>query len=79
MLFIVGFIVVVASVAGGYMLHGGILMLLWQPTEVIIIVGAAFGAFLTANSLHLVINTGKQLPSAIFGSNKNSALYLGSL
>lgn len=79
MLFIVGVIVVIASVAGGYMLHGGILMLLWQPTEVIIIVGAAFGAFLIANSMHLVVHTGKQLPSAIFGSNKNSALYLDLL
>lgn len=79
MLFIVGFIVVVVSVAGGYMLHGGILMLLWQPTEVIIIVGAAFGAFLIANSMHLVVHTGKQLPKAIFGSNKNSALYLDLL
>lgn len=79
MLFIVGVIVVIASVAGGYMLHGGILMLLWQPTEIIIIVGAAFGAFLIANSMHLVVHTGKQLPSAIFGSNKNSALYLDLL
>ena len=79
MLFIVGVIVVIVSVAGGYMLHGGILMLLWQPTEVIIIVGAAFGAFLIANSMHLVVHTGKQLPSAIFGSNKNSALYLDLL
>lgn len=79
MLFIVGVIVVIASVAGGYMLHGGILMLLWQPTEVIIIVGAAFGAFLIANSMHLVVHTGKQLPSAIFGSNKNSSLYLDLL
>jgi chemotaxis protein MotA len=79
MLFIVGVIVVIVSVAGGYMLHGGILMLLWQPTEVIIIVGAAFGAFLIANSMHLVMATGKQLPKVIFGSNKNSALYLDLL
>lgn len=79
MLFIVGFIVVVVSVGGGYVLHGGILMILWQPTEVIIIIGAAFGAFLIANSMHLVKDTGKQLPKAIFGSNKNSALYLDLL
>ncbi len=79
MLFFIGVIVVIGSVAGGYMLHGGILMLLWQPTEVIIIVGAALGAFLIANSMHLVVHTGKQLPSAIFGSNKNSALYLDLL
>jgi len=79
MLFFIGFIVVVGSVAGGYVMHGGILGVLWQPTEVIIIVGAAAGAFLISNSMHLVIHTGKQLPSAIFGSNKNSALYLDLL
>jgi len=60
-------------------MHGGILGVLWQPTEVIIIVGAAAGAFLISNSMHLVVHTGKQLPSAIFGSNKNSALYLDLL
>ncbi|MGJ8688800.1 MAG: flagellar motor stator protein MotA [Gammaproteobacteria bacterium] len=79
MLFFIGFIVVVGSVAGGYVMHGGILGVLWQPTEVIIIVGAAAGAFLISNSMHLVVHTGKQLPSAIFGSNKNSALYLDLL
>lgn len=79
MLFFIGFFVVCASVAGGYVLHGGILGVLWQPTEVLIIVGAALGAFLIANSMHLVVHTGKQLPAAIFGSNKNSALYLDLL
>ena len=79
MLYFVGVAVVLGSVAGGYIWHGGILGLLWQPSEVLIILGAAFGAFLIANSLHTVKDTGKQLPRAIFGSNKNSALYLDLL
>lgn len=76
MFYFVGVAVVLGSVAGGYIWHGGILGLLWQPSEVLIILGAAFGAFLIANSMHTVKDTGKQLPRAIFGSNKNSALYL---
>jgi chemotaxis protein MotA len=46
---IVGSIVVVACVVGGFMLEGGHLLALWHPTEVLIIVGAALGAFLTSN------------------------------
>jgi chemotaxis protein MotA len=79
MLFIVGVLVVCVSVAGGYMMHGGILSVIWQPAEVIIIIGAAFGAFLIANSMHTVKETGKQLPKAVFGAATNSALYLDLL
>ena len=79
MLFFVGFSVVLLSVAGGYLWHGGVLGVLWQPSEILIILGAAFGAFLIANSMHLVKECGKQQPRAIFGSNKDSAMYLDLL
>jgi chemotaxis protein MotA len=36
-------------VFGGFMLEGGNLLALWHPSEIVIIVGAAFGAFLTSN------------------------------
>ena len=76
MLFLIGALVVVLSVAGGYIMHGGVLGVLWQPSEFLIILGAAFGAFLIANSMHLVKETGKQIPRAIFGSGKSQTLYL---
>lgn len=79
MLFFVGVAVVLLSVAGGYLWHGGVLGVLWQPSEVLIILGAAFGAFLIANSKHLIKECGKQLPRAIFGSNKDSSMYLDLL
>src|SRR6478736_4248467 len=44
-----GSIMVLLCVFGGYMLEGGKILALWHPTEVLIIVGAAFGAFLTSN------------------------------
>jgi chemotaxis protein MotA len=46
---IIGSIVVVACVIGGFILEGGRVLALWHPTEVLIIVGAAFGAFMTGN------------------------------
>jgi chemotaxis protein MotA len=49
MIQIIGSVVVVGCVLGGFMLEGGSLLLLWHPTEILIIVGAAFGAFLTSN------------------------------
>lgn len=46
---IVGMIVVVLSVFGGYAAMGGHLAVLWQPFEAVIILGAALGAFFIAN------------------------------
>nr|WP_314567620.1 flagellar motor stator protein MotA [uncultured Pseudomonas sp.] len=46
---IIGIIVVFASVLGGYVLSHGQLAALVQPFEVMIIAGAALGAFLQAN------------------------------
>lgn len=48
MLAIIGFVVVIASVIGGYVGAGGHLDVLWQPLEFVIIFGGAFGAFAAA-------------------------------
>ncbi|MGA1108570.1 MAG: motility-associated protein, partial [Pseudomonadales bacterium] len=40
MKFALGYIVVIGCVLGGYMMHGGYLAALWQPSEFIIIGGA---------------------------------------
>ena len=50
---IIGIIVVFASVLGGYVLSHGKIMALFQPYEVLIIGGAALGAFLQANPGHM--------------------------
>ena len=44
MLFFVGAIIVIGSVLGGFMMHGGQVLVLNQPTEFIIIGGAALGS-----------------------------------
>jgi len=50
MFFIVGSVVVLVCVLLGFVLGGGNLLLLWHPTEILIIIGAALGAFMTSNT-----------------------------
>jgi chemotaxis protein MotA len=51
MIQIIGSVMVLGCVLGGFLMAGGSLLLLWHPSEIIIIVGAALGAFLTSNPL----------------------------
>lgn len=51
MFVIIGYVIILGCVLGGFMMAGGHLGVLWQPVEVVIIVGAAFGSFLASNSL----------------------------
>ena len=51
---IVGTIVVLGSVLGGFIMGGSSLLLLWHPLEVVVIIGAALGAFLISNPLKVV-------------------------
>lgn len=47
----VGAIVVLVCVFGAYAMHGGHLGVIWQPSELIIIGGAALGGFIIANPI----------------------------
>lgn len=49
MFLIIGSVVVVVSVFLGFVLGGGKLLALWHPTEILIICGAAAGAFVMSN------------------------------
>src|SRR5690606_36020412 len=57
MLIIVGLLVVVLSVLGGYVGAHGKLGALWQPFELVIIGGAALGAFLVGTPAKTVRQT----------------------
>ncbi|RZQ55836.1 flagellar motor stator protein MotA [Pseudidiomarina tainanensis] len=50
MLIAIGFVVVLFSVFGGYVLAGGALGPIFQPLELLIIGGAGIGAFIAANN-----------------------------
>jgi chemotaxis protein MotA len=49
MFVIIGIVVVLGSVVGGFMAEHGNVALLWQPIEMLIIFGAAFGGLLISN------------------------------
>ncbi|WP_329741053.1 flagellar motor stator protein MotA [Dyella sp. A6] len=54
MLVLVGCLVVVSCVLGGFVLSHGHILALWQPYELMIIAGGSFGAFLSANPPKIV-------------------------
>ncbi|MFC0267341.1 flagellar motor stator protein MotA [Kushneria aurantia] len=76
MLIFFGFIAVIASVLGGFMLAGGSLGVLMQPAEVIIICGAAAGAFLASNNGKAVKATLKALPRLRKSGKYNKELFM---
>lgn len=76
MLVIVGYILVAASVFGGFAMAGGHLAALLQPIELLMIGGAALGAFFVGNSMKVVKATLKALPTVLKGSKYNKDTYM---
>lgn len=76
MLVIIGYIVVLGAVLGGYMMVGGELGALYQPSELVIIGGAAIGAFFVGNNGKSIKATLRALPKLMRGSKYNKALYM---
>jgi chemotaxis protein MotA len=56
---LIGLVVTLGCVLGGFMAMGGHIEVLIQPWEVVIICGAALGSFLVANPMKVVKDTGK--------------------
>ena len=76
---IAGVVVVLGSVAGGFVLAHGQLAALWQPNELLIIGGAALGAFTIANPLHLIVKTLKGIPGLLKPSPYGKEMHLQAL
>jgi chemotaxis protein MotA len=51
---IIGTLVVLGSVIGGFLMGGSSILLLWHPLEIVVICGGALGAFLISNPLKVV-------------------------
>ena len=62
---LIGLVVTLGCVLGGFMAMGGHIEVLIQPWEVVIICGAALGSFLVANPMKVVKDTGKAFMEAI--------------
>jgi len=76
---IIGFIIVSASVMGGYILSHGEPMALWQPYELLVIGGSAFGAFVISNPGKVIKSVFKSIPLMMKGSKYSKSLYLDLL
>jgi len=76
MLIIVGYLVILLSVFGGFALSGGNLYALFQPFELLIIGGAAFGSFIVANNMKVIKATLKSIMSVFKGTNYTRKFYI---
>ncbi len=76
MLIIVGSLIVLGSVIGGYAAPGGHLAVLWQPFEFVIIVGAAVGGFVIGNPKSVLKRTGKGFGKMLKGPRYTKKNYV---
>ena len=76
MLVIIGYVVVMGSVFRGFAMGGRPLAALFQPRELLMIGGAAVGAFIVGNTGKAVKATLKALPTVFKGGGYTKALYM---
>lgn len=79
MFVIIGYVVVLGAVLGGFILAGGHVAALIQPTELLTIGGSAVGAFLVGNPPNVIKAVLAAVPSVLKGSHLNKALYMDLL
>ncbi len=75
MIVIVGFIIVIAGVLGGFSMAGGHAGALWHPSEIVTIGGASLGALIVMSSKKTLVDLFKGVMQAIKGSPFNRKMY----
>lgn len=76
MFVIIGYVIVLAAVFGGFALAGGHLAALLQPIELLMIGGGALGAFFVGNSSKAVKATLRAFPTVFKGSKYSKDTYM---
>jgi len=76
MLVIIGYVIVLGAVFGGFVLGGGHLGAMLQPVELLMIGGAAIGALIVGNSGKALKATFAALPGCLKNSTYDKALYM---
>jgi chemotaxis protein MotA len=66
---IVGILVVLGAVLGGYLMEKGNLLVLLQPAELLMIGGAAVGTLMIANPIHILKGIGSGI-GGVFGASR---------
>ena len=78
MFVLIGFVIVLGSILGGYAMVQGNFAILLQPAELLIIFGAGFGAFIASNSAFSLKLAGKGL-GHVLSNGPSKGLYLEML
>jgi chemotaxis protein MotA len=73
---IIGIVIVIGAVMGGYLMEHGVIAVLLQPAELVIIAGAALGTLFIANPLPVVMEIFKGLLAPLKPSRFSKKSYL---
>jgi chemotaxis protein MotA len=76
MTIILGLVVTLVSVLGGFWAMGGKVSVIWQPWEYVIILGAALGTFIVANPIKIIKDVGVALKEAAVNDAPKKEDYL---
>ena len=79
MIAIIGIVVVIGAVIGGFLMEKGHMAVLLQPAELLIISGAATGTLLVANPMHIIKGVAAGLMGVLKGSQFSKQRYLNTL
>ena len=76
---LIGIVIVLGAIFGGYVLEGGFLGPLFQPYELLMIAGGGLGAFVISNDRKSMQATFDAIPTLFESPKQTSALYLDLL
>ncbi|MGE5510089.1 MAG: flagellar motor stator protein MotA [Bacteroidota bacterium] len=79
MTIIIGLLITLGCMLGGFVAMGGHVGVIWQPWEYVIICGAALGTFVVANPMKIIKDTGKALLEGFKNAAPTSREYLDVL
>ncbi|CAN5117397.1 flagellar motor stator protein MotA [soil metagenome] len=79
MTIIIGLVVTLGCLLGGFAAMGGHIMVIWQPWEYLIICGSALGTFIVANPISTIKDTGRALVEAMKHATPKRRDYLDVL
>ena len=77
--FLIGMVVAVGCILGGFAAMGGRVAVIWQPWEFVIICGASLGTFIVANPMPTIKDTGIAMMDAILDRAPTQRHYLDVL
>ena len=79
MTIVIGLVVTLGCMLGGFVAMGGHVNVIWQPWEFVIIGGSALGTFIVANPMKTIFDTGTGFKEAFLSGAPGKQQYLEAL